>query len=109
VSKWYSFATSIRLANLMQATNATKLPIMGPTQYTHHPFHTPDMIPGPKLLAGFVLVPDLNASNGTIKAKRTEIIRGVNRRRLRNAKKKHSPATRPNVVTTSPTTAAEVL
>src|SRR6185369_478778 len=64
---------------------------------------------GPRLRAGFVLVPDTDASKGTMTAYKNGNIAGVKLRMFRNARNKHSPVTMAKVVTASPIVAARIL
>src|SRR5512140_3666372 len=59
------------------------------------------MIAGPKLRAGFVLVPDIGASRQTITAYRNGNIAGVNGRTFRNPRNRHRPVTIVKVVIAS--------
>jgi hypothetical protein len=56
----------MRFARKLQATIARSIPANGPIQYIHQPCHCPEMTDGPRLRAGFVLVPDMGASAHTM-------------------------------------------
>ena len=67
----------------------------------------PEMTAGPKLLAGFVLVPEIAASKGTMMAYRNGNINGVNLRICLNPIKITRSETIVNVVITSPSNTVE--
>jgi hypothetical protein len=55
-----------------------------------------------------VLVPEIDASSGTIAAYRHGIMAGVKGRRWRKTRNTHNPATSTKVVTASPITATVI-
>ena len=63
---------------------------------------------GPRLRAGFVLVPEIADSSGTRIAYRNGITNGVNRRTSRRPRKTQRVATSAKVAATSPRTTAGI-
>ena len=77
-------------------------PISGPARWIHHPFHSPEMIAGPRLRAGFVLVPVTGDSAYTIMAYKNGNSAGVYGRSYRKPRNIHNPAIIRKFVSASP-------
>ncbi|HWA35115.1 MAG TPA: hypothetical protein VG737_13335, partial [Cyclobacteriaceae bacterium] len=95
-------ATVIRHARKLHASAANSAPRNGPAKYIHIPVHSSEITAGPRLRAGFVLVPEMDASNGTMIAYKIGNNAGVYLRVDLNPMERINSVTMTNVVTTSP-------